>query len=474
MRSSRKSATTRNNLLKPGSKLAVPPLASGALGDPGAPGIPVAAERSGTPGPSGRPEPTGHSESPKPRDPPGIPGRGAGRFGGAARAGAETGGRGGWPSATTTRCSGPTGARRRRPEEVVPAPRDEVPPRPQPGRLARRGAVQGGQGGLRGPLRPAEAGRLRPLRSRRVERRGARRERVRRWVPRHLRRRLRRHLRGRAWRGRGLARLPGRGSSLSLELDLEQAVAGDSVTIRVPTVVDCEACGGSGARPGTQPVSCETCGGNGQVRIQQGFFSLQQTCPRCKGRGKVIVDACAACRGAGKVREEKTLAVKIPSGVDNGDRIRLAGEGESGSRPGASGDLYVRDRGARPSDLQPARKRPLLRVPISFATATLGGEIQVPTLGGAVRLKVPGRDPDRRSLPPSGQGGEVGAGGRGGRSPLPGGGGDPGPARRAPEGAPRRVRRGASRGRRVRPRTAGHFVVQWRQAVSSRTCAHER
>ena len=143
--------------------------------------------------------------------------------------------------------------------------------------------------------------------------------------------------------GRGGGARAYRGADLRypLELDLERAVAGDTITIRVPTVVDCEPCEGSGARPGTHPVSCETCGGSGQVRMQQGFFSLQQTCPRCKGAGAVITDPCATCRGAGKVRDRKTLSVKIPPGVDDGDRIRLAGEGESGSRPGANGDLYV-------------------------------------------------------------------------------------------------------------------------------------
>ena len=166
-------------------------------------------------------------------------------------------------------------------------------------------------------------------------------------------------------------------------------MAGDTVTIRVPTVVDCETCDGSGARPGTHPVSCETCGGNGQVRMQQGFFSLQQTCPRCRGAGTVVSDPCGRCRGAGKVRDRKTLSVKIPPGVDDGDRIRLAGEGESGSRPGASGDLYV-EISVRDHPIFERQGRDLgCEVPISFATATLGGEVQVPTLDGAVNLKVP-------------------------------------------------------------------------------------
>ena len=191
--------------------------------------------------------------------------------------------------------------------------------------------------------------------------------------------------------GRGGGARAYRGADLRypLELDLERAVAGDTVTIRIPTVVDCKTCGGSGARPGTHPVTCETCGGNGQVRMQQGFFSLQQTCPSCKGTGTVVSDPCGTCHGAGKVRDRKTLSVKIPPGVDDGDRIRLAGEGESGSRPGASGDLYV-EISVRDHPIFERQGRDLgCEVPISFATATLGGEVQVPTLGGAVNLKVP-------------------------------------------------------------------------------------
>lgn len=174
-----------------------------------------------------------------------------------------------------------------------------------------------------------------------------------------------------------------------LELDLERAVAGDTATIRIPTVVDCGTCSGNGARPGTQPSGCETCGGSGQVRLQQGFFSLQQTCPRCRGRGSVITDPCAACGGAGQVRDEKTLSVKIPPGVDTGDRIRLAGEGERGVRSGPPGDLYV-EVAVRAHPIFERRGGDLLcETPIGFATAALGGEVEVPTLDGAVRLKIP-------------------------------------------------------------------------------------
>jgi len=140
--------------------------------------------------------------------------------------------------------------------------------------------------------------------------------------------------------GRGGAQ---RGSDLryTLELDLEEAVRGTTVTIRVPTLVECKTCDGSGAKKGTSPVTCTTCGGIGQVRMQQGFFSVQQTCPRCHGSGKMISDPCGSCHGQGRVEEQKTLSVKVPPGVDTGDRIRLSGEGEAGTQGGPAGDLYV-------------------------------------------------------------------------------------------------------------------------------------
>src|SRR3569623_1093756 len=134
-----------------------------------------------------------------------------------------------------------------------------------------------------------------------------------------------------------------RGADLryNLELNLEEAVHGTAGKIRVPMLVLCAVCAGSGAAKGSSPVTCTTCGGVGQVRMQQGFFSLQQTCPRCRGSGSVISDPCASCHGQGRVQEHKTLQVKIPPGVDNGDRIRLAGEGEAGEHGGPAGDLYV-------------------------------------------------------------------------------------------------------------------------------------
>ena len=191
--------------------------------------------------------------------------------------------------------------------------------------------------------------------------------------------------------GRGGGQRVYRGADLryELELGLEEAVAGTTSRIRFPSESTCESCSGSGAKPGTSPSACSTCGGQGQVRVQQGFFSIQQTCPRCHGAGSVVTDPCSDCRGRGKVRREKTLSVKIPPGVDTGDRIRVAGEGEPGERGGPPGDLYVEAR---------VRDHPIFvrdgtnlycEVPIGFAMAALGGEIDVPTLDGRVSLKVP-------------------------------------------------------------------------------------
>ncbi len=182
-----------------------------------------------------------------------------------------------------------------------------------------------------------------------------------------------------------------RGSDLryNLELDLEDAVKGTEVKIRVPTQVACDTCGGSGAKKGTKPTTCTTCGGHGQVRMQQGFFSLQQTCPRCHGNGKMISDPCGTCHGHGRVEKKKTLSVKVPPGVDTGDRIRLSGEGEAGENGGPAGDLYVH-MNVRPHKIFERDGVDLYcEVPISFVTASLGGEIEVPTLDGRVSLKVP-------------------------------------------------------------------------------------
>lgn len=191
--------------------------------------------------------------------------------------------------------------------------------------------------------------------------------------------------------GRGGGQRVYRGSDLqyNLELTLEEAVFGTDVKIRVPTTVTCDACDGSGAEPGTSPETCPTCKGVGQVRIQQGFFSVQQTCPRCQGTGKIIPSPCGSCGGSGRVQQQNTLDVKIPAGVDSGDRIRLSGQGEAGINGGPAGDLYVQVR-VKPHKLfQRDGNHLLCEVPISFATAALGGELEVPCLKGRVVLKVP-------------------------------------------------------------------------------------
>ena len=175
----------------------------------------------------------------------------------------------------------------------------------------------------------------------------------------------------------------------SIELSLEDAVHGKTVEIRVPTQVACNECHGSGAKGGAKPKTCNTCGGMGQVRMQQGFFSIQQTCPTCRGRGTIISDPCTKCHGQGRVRETKTLSVHIPPGVDNGDRIRLTGEGEAGLYGGPPGDLYVQVH-IKPHDIFARDGTDLhCEVPVSFITAALGGELEVPTMNGGVRLKIP-------------------------------------------------------------------------------------
>jgi molecular chaperone DnaJ len=182
-----------------------------------------------------------------------------------------------------------------------------------------------------------------------------------------------------------------RGADLryNLEITLEEAARGTETQIRVPTMAECETCGGSGAKPGTTPTTCTTCGGHGQVRIQQGFFSIQQTCPRCHGSGKQIASPCRDCGGAGRVKQHKTLSVKIPAGVDNDDRIRLSGEGEAGVNGGPAGDLYVVIQIAPHSVFQRDHNDLHCEMPVSFTIAALGGEIEIPTLDGSARIKIP-------------------------------------------------------------------------------------
>jgi molecular chaperone DnaJ len=182
-----------------------------------------------------------------------------------------------------------------------------------------------------------------------------------------------------------------RGADLryELELDLDQAVFGTTVEIEVPKLSTCETCSGSGAAKGSNPIQCDACHGTGQVRIAQGFFQLQQPCPRCRGSGKIIKNPCDTCLGQGRVRRTKKLSVKIPAGVDNGDRVRLGGEGEAGRNGGPAGDLYVEMRVREHEIFEREGEHLSCEVPISFATAVLGGTVLVPTLEGQVSLKIP-------------------------------------------------------------------------------------
>ena len=182
-----------------------------------------------------------------------------------------------------------------------------------------------------------------------------------------------------------------RGADLryELELDLGQAVFGHSVEIEVPKLVECETCKGSGAAKGSSAVSCDGCGGVGQIRVSQGFFQLQQTCPRCRGAGTLIKNPCDTCLGQGRVRRTRALSVKVPAGVDTGDRIRLNGEGEAGRNGGPPGDLYVEMHVKEHPIFERENEHLRCEVPVSFATAALGGSINVPTLEGDVSLKIP-------------------------------------------------------------------------------------
>ncbi len=181
------------------------------------------------------------------------------------------------------------------------------------------------------------------------------------------------------------------GSNLryDLELNLEEAIAGKTIKIRVPKLVKCKPCAGSGAEKGSSPILCPTCNGAGQVRMQQGFFSVQQTCPKCRGNGKIINNPCPSCNGQGRVRDSRTISVKVPPGVDTGDRIRLSGEGEAGGQGAPPGDLYVHVIVREHEIFTREGSDIFCEIPISFTAATLGREIEIPTLDGKVKLKIP-------------------------------------------------------------------------------------
>lgn len=182
-----------------------------------------------------------------------------------------------------------------------------------------------------------------------------------------------------------------RGADLryNLEMSLEDAVRGKELEIKVPTWVTCSPCDGSGAKAGSKPKTCTTCHGSGQVQMRQGFFAVQQTCPTCKGQGQIISDPCNSCHGQGRVEKTKTLSVKIPAGVDTGDRIRLSGEGEAGLNGAPTGDLFVQVHVQDHPIFVRDGNNLYCEVPIGFSTAALGGEIQVPTLDGRAKLKIP-------------------------------------------------------------------------------------
>lgn len=181
-----------------------------------------------------------------------------------------------------------------------------------------------------------------------------------------------------------------RGADLlhKVELTLEQAVKGDKITLRVPTLVSCDVCDGKGTADGSKPESCSSCHGTGQVHLRQGFLAVQQTCPHCRGAGTIIKNPCRSCHGSGRKRDQKTLSVTIPPGVDTGDRIRLTGEGEIGERGGPSGDLYIEVHLIEHPIFKRQDNHLYCEVPISFVTAALGGEVEVPTLAGKLKLKI--------------------------------------------------------------------------------------
>ena len=182
-----------------------------------------------------------------------------------------------------------------------------------------------------------------------------------------------------------------RGADLryELDLDLEQAVFGETIKINIPSLIGCDTCAGSGAKKGTQATRCLRCEGRGSVRVQQGFFTLQQTCPECRGVGQTIKDPCIDCSGSGRVQKERAISIKIPPGVDQDDRIRLSSEGEAGMKGGPPGDLYV-DVNIRSHPIFKREGSNLFcEVPISFTKAALGGTVEVPTIDGAVNLTIP-------------------------------------------------------------------------------------
>ncbi|MCR3754926.1 MAG: chaperone protein DnaJ [Candidatus Westeberhardia cardiocondylae] len=197
-----------------------------------------------------------------------------------------------------------------------------------------------------------------------------------------------------------------RGSDLqyNIELSLEEAVKGTTKEIRVPILAKCDICNGSGSKPGTTPTTCRTCRGHGQIQMQQGFFTIQQTCPTCHGGGKIIQYPCNTCRGNGKTKKPKILSIKIPPGIDNGDRIRLSGKGEEGTNRMYNGDLYIQIQIKKHPIFERENNNLYCEVPINFSIAALGGEIEVPTLNGKIGLKIPAETQSGKLLRMRGKG----------------------------------------------------------------------
>ena len=191
--------------------------------------------------------------------------------------------------------------------------------------------------------------------------------------------------------GGGGGRQVYRGNDLSyaMEISLEDAANGKATEIRIPSWDNCGTCGGNGAKPGTKPITCTTCAGHGQVQMRQGFFSVQQACPQCKGTGKLIPEPCVSCHGVGKIKNNKTLEVKIPAGIDDSMRIRSAGNGEPGTNGGPAGDLFIEIRLKKHAIFEREGDDLHCQMPVSFTTAALGGEIDVPTLGGKASIDIP-------------------------------------------------------------------------------------
>ena len=198
-----------------------------------------------------------------------------------------------------------------------------------------------------------------------------------------------------------------RGADLkyNLEITLEDAYRGKNATIKMPTTISCETCGGTGAKAGSKPITCKTCAGHGRVRAQQGFFAIERTCPTCQGRGQIIENPCDKCGGAGRVTRERTLSINVPAGVEEGTRIRLTGEGEAGLRGGAQGDLYIFLSIKPHPFFQRDGSDLYCRVPISFVQAALGGEFSVRTLdGGDAKVRIPEATQSGRQLKLRGKG----------------------------------------------------------------------